>query len=185
MKRLIDIVGSIIGLILFFPFISFFVFSVFIKYKCNPFYTQERIGKNGKKFSIIKIRSMIPYAESISNWTTNNDKRITKIGKVMRKYNIDELPQFINVLKGDMSLVGPRPEIPKMVDRFEKQYKGYSIRKNVKPGMTGLSQAYGYRGDSCIFRRSVLDAFYVYRNNIFMDLFLIFLTIFRLKTRIQ
>ena len=177
MKRTIDVFGSIVGIILFSPVIIIFAILVLISERVFPFYTQQRVGKGGRIFRIYKIRSMVRDADKISNWTLENDPRITKIGKFMREWNIDELPQFLNVLKGDMSLVGPRPETPENVEKFEREYPGYHKRKRIKPGMTGFSQAHGYRGDTCIHKRKIMDWYYVKHQSTKLDLYLILKTI--------
>ncbi|MBQ4165352.1 MAG: sugar transferase, partial [Oscillospiraceae bacterium] len=115
--------------------------------------------------------------------STNSDPRKTKFGAVIRKLSIDELPQLVNVLKGDMSLVGPRPEIPFYVDAFKNEVPMYMIKHQVKPGMTGLAQVNGYRGDTSIKRRIELDVQYIENWNIFLDISILFKTVFRVVNK--
>jgi len=133
-KRIIDFIFSLIGLILLSPL--FLIIAILVKKEDggSVFFRQTRVGQNGKLFKIYKFRTMIENAEKLgAQVTKGNDPRITKIGKFLRKYKLDELPQLINVLKGDMSLVGPRPEVPKYVEPYKKEYE--EILK-VKPGIT-------------------------------------------------
>lgn len=177
MKRLLDIAGSIFGLVFFSPAMLVGSFLVWREDKHNPFYTQMRVGKDGKLFKIYKIRSMVIDADKgHDNWTLQNDSRVLKIGKFLRSSNIDELPQFWNVLKGDMSLVGPRPETPEHNEKFSSEIPGYAKRKRVKPGLTGLSQVMGYRGDTCMYKRAALDNLYIKKHNPLMDIWIMLRT---------
>lgn len=180
LKRFVDIIGSVVGITISLPIVILTAILVAWESKSFPFYKQKRVGLNGEIFTIYKIRSMVKDADKISNWTIDDDPRILKIGKYIRKWNIDELPQFWNVLTGDMSLVGPRPETPENVEKFENEFKTYHLRKQVKPGMTGLSQAFGYRGDTCMLRRTILDNYYVYNQSVLTDFILMVET---LKTK--
>lgn len=133
-KRLVDLLGSLLGLIVFLPI--FLIIVIRIKFDSqNPiFFRQTRVGKNGKLFKIYKFRTMVENGEKMGlQVSKSDDPRITKVGKFLRKYNLDEIPQFINVLRGDMSIVGPRPEVPKYVKLYKQDYR--EILK-VKPGMT-------------------------------------------------
>lgn len=184
-KRLVDIVVSLIALILLSPL--FLIVAIFIKIdsKGKVFYTQERVGQNQKKFKIYKFRSMIADAdkyldglkdknEKIGNsFKIKNDPRITRVGKFIRKYSIDELPQFLNVLKGDMSIVGPRPTLPEEVKNYSLEEKK---RLNVPQGITCLWQI--YERDNPDFNVQVkLDKEYIKKRNILFDIKLILLTI--------
>lgn len=152
-KRLFDVVVSIILIIGTFPLWLLLIVLVKISDGDSVFYTQERMGKNGKLFSIIKFRSMYSNAEKNGpTWATKQDKRITPIGKLLRKSHLDELPQLINVLKGDLSLVGPRPERPGFVDLLEAEIPHYHVRHFIKPGITGWAQI-KFR-----YARSVVDS---------------------------
>lgn len=173
MKRTIDIIGSLFGLTFFSPIIGFFSLLVWLEDRHNPFYTQLRVGKDGKLFRIYKIRSMVKDADKgHNNWTVKNDPRLLKIGNFIRTSNVDELPQFLNVLLGNMSLVGPRPETPEHNEKFSQEIPWYSKRKRIKPGMTGLSQMLGYRGDTCMRKRAALDNLYIRKSNIFFDFYI-------------
>ncbi len=112
-----------------------------------------------------------------SNWTVKNDPRLLKIGPFIRSSNIDELPQFLNVLIGNMSLVGPRPETPEHNKKFSAEIPWYSKRKRIKPGMTGLSQMMGYRGDTCMRKRAALDNLYIQKLNLIFDIYIMVRTI--------
>lgn len=143
-KRLIDLVLALIGIILTLPIIMFFAILIKLESAGSPFYVQERVGKNGKHFHIVKLRSMRIDAEKDGAlWAQVNDPRITRVGAFIRKTHIDELPQLVSVLKGDMSLVGPRPERPMFVAQFNREISGFANRLLVKPGMTGLAQVNG------------------------------------------
>ncbi len=142
-KRLIDILFALFGLILLIPFMLFI--SIMIKKDNGPvLFKQKRLGLNGKEFTLIKFRTMVIDAEKNGyKWTAKNDNRITRIGKILRHYRLDELPQLINILKGEMTLVGPRPELKYFYDEFEKYINGFSQRLLVKPGLTGWAQVNG------------------------------------------
>ena len=136
-KRFLDFILSLFGLLIIGTFLIFFIFLVWLEDHANPFYFASRVGKNNKSFKMIKIRSMVVDAEKKGAETIGlNDKRITKIGKKIRKYKIDELSQLLNVLVGDMSLVGPRPNTPKEVEKYNRQEQ---ILLKVKPGITDFS----------------------------------------------
>lgn len=131
-------------MILALPLILVFAILVMLETPGSPFYIQERVGKNGKHFNIIKLRSMRADAEKDgAKWAEVNDSRVTKVGAFIRKTRIDELPQLLSVLKGDMSLIGPRPERPMFTAQFNKEIKGFEYRLLVKPGLTGLAQVSG------------------------------------------
>ncbi|WP_407936264.1 sugar transferase [Litchfieldia alkalitelluris] len=143
-KRAIDLMLSMIGIILAIPIIVIFAILIVIETPGSPFYVQERVGKNGKFFKIVKLRSMRSDAEKNgAKWAEVNDCRITKVGAIIRKTRIDELPQLVSVLKGDMSMIGPRPERPMFTEIFNKEIVGFKDRLLVKPGLTGLAQVNG------------------------------------------
>lgn len=181
-KRIIDILASIIGVILLVPLTSIiWVANLFVKDSGPVFYTQERIGKKGKLFKLYKYRSMVVKADDkLAKYLAENeearkeykkykklknDPRITFIGKFIRKTSIDEFPQFINVLKGDMSLVGPRPYLPREIEDMGESYN--EIVK-VKPGLTGLWQVNG-RSDTTFDLRTQIDTDYVKRRSMILD----------------
>ena len=128
-----------------------------------------------------KFRSMYvqPPEEELNRWTTKGDPRVTRIGRFIRKFNIDEMPQFINVLKGDMSLVGPRPERPQFVEKFKEEIPRYMIKHQVRPGLTGWAQVNGYRGDTSIQKRIEHDLYYIENWTFGLDVKILFLTLFK------
>lgn len=172
-KRLLDIIVSIIALILSMPFI--FVVSIIIKINSSgpAIFRQVRVGKNGKEFTILKFRTMRIDAEVETGptWAKENDPRVTKVGYWLRKLRIDEIPQFWNVLKGDMSLVGPRPERPHFVNQFAKQIPLYTRRERVRPGITGWAQVKWKYGGSLdtVREKTKYDLFYIENISLKMD----------------
>ena len=163
LKRLEDVTGAIVGLLLYAPFIA--IAALLVK-RSSPgpvFYRQERCGENGKPFTIYKLRTMIVDAEEATGpvWAAPGDPRRTSVGVCLRRYNIDELPQLWNVLKGDMSLVGPRPERPHFVEKFKDDIDRYMWRHVSKPGMTGWAQVNGLRGNTSIEERIKYDLYYL------------------------
>ena len=177
-KRLLDIVGSLIGLILSAPVVAFFGALVYLESPGPVLYRQRRIGRNGKTFDMVKLRSMRLDAERNGEvgWSTKDDPRRLRIGAFMRKWNIDEVPQFWNVLKGEMSLVGPRPERPELIRNFKHQIPHYNARHTVKPGITGWAQVKGFRGDTDLTKRIIHDLYYVEHWNLLFDIQTILLT---------
>ena len=144
-------------------------------------FSQVRVGLSGKEFKMYKFRSMRVQDEESEKkeWTTKSDKRVTGIGRIIRKTSLDELPQLFNVLKGDMSLVGPRPERPQFVEQFKEEIPRYMIKHQVRPGMTGWAQINGFRGDTSIRGRIDHDLFYIENWSVWFDLKILFLTIFK------
>ncbi len=143
-KRGFDLAAAAIGLIIAAPIIGTFSLLIVLETPGSPFYIQQRVGKNGKNFYLIKLRSMRKDAEKQgAQWAAEHDPRVTKVGAVIRKTRIDELPQLLMVLKGDMSIIGPRPERPVFVQKFNREIQGFSRRLAVKPGLTGLAQVNG------------------------------------------
>lgn len=177
-KRTMDIVGSLIMLILSSPIMLVCAIVIKATMGGKVIFRQQRVGYNKKIFTMYKFKSMRDSSISDTAWSTDSDPRKTKFGAVIRKLSIDELPQLVNVLKGDMSLVGPRPEIPFYVDAFKNEVPMYMIKHQVKPGMTGLAQVNGYRGDTSIKRRIELDVQYIENWNIFLDISILFKTVF-------
>jgi len=180
-KRAFDIIVSLVGLILLLPF--FLVTAVLIKLtsKGPVFYIQTRVGLDGKHFKIIKFRTMITNAEKETGaiWSPPNDKRVTKIGRVLRKLSVDELPQLINVLAGHMSLVGPRPERPELVEKFKQHIPNYMLRHSVKTGITGWAQVHGLRGNTPLDKRIEFDIYYIQNWSFRLDLEILWRTILK------
>ena len=178
-KRLLDVIGASLGLLIFAPVILFFMGLVFLESRGPIIYRQWRLGRNGRRFQILKIRSMKLSAEHQSGprWAKPNDPRRLRIGVFMRNWNIDELPQFWNVLKGEMSLIGPRPERPELIESFKHEVPHYNARHNVKPGITGWAQVKGLRGDTDLAERITCDLFYLENWNLLLDLQILALTL--------
>jgi exopolysaccharide biosynthesis polyprenyl glycosylphosphotransferase len=183
MKRTADFVGSIFGLVVSVPVIAVLAALVYLESPGPIFYRQIRVGRGGRKFKIIKIRSMKLDAEKQSGarWATKDDDRRLKIGAFMRRWNLDELPQFWNVLGGDLSLVGPRPERPELIQKFRNDIPFYNARHNIIPGMTGWAQVNGLRGDTDLGERIRYDIFYIENWTLILDVQIMFMTFFRWK----
>jgi exopolysaccharide biosynthesis polyprenyl glycosylphosphotransferase len=180
LKRTWDIVGGIFGLVVFSPVIAYFCWRVYRESPGPVFYRQTRVGRNGQPFKIIKIRSMKLDAEQKSGaqWCVENDPRRLKVGAFMRRMNIDELPQFWNVLKGEMSLVGPRPERPELIQSFKSEIDYYNLRHTIKPGLTGWAQVNGWRGDTSLVSRIGCDIEYIERASVWFDFYIMLRTFF-------
>ena len=170
-KRVVDIIGSLLAIILFSPTMLIAAIAVKTTSKGPLIYKQERIGLNGAPFMMYKFRTMMVQTEDEEKkgWTTKNDPRVTKVGAVLRKLSIDEMPQFFNVLMGKMSLVGPRPERPQFVEKFKEQIPRYMVKHQVRPGITGWAQINGYRGDTSIRKRIDYDIYYIENWSMFFD----------------
>ena len=180
-KRSFDIVFSLMVIIVFSPL---FIFSALMVKLSSPgpiLFKQERVGLNRKRFYMYKFRSMRVQNpnEEVTKWTTENDPRKTWWGNIMRKTSIDEFPQFFNVLKGDMSVIGPRPERPYFVNKFKEEIPRYMIKHQIRPGITGWAQVNGFRGDTSIERRIEYDLYYIENWTFSMDIKIIFMTIFK------
>jgi len=177
LKRALDVFGAALGLIFLSPFLMFVAFLVRLESRGPVFYCQERMGLDGRPFQMIKFRSMRQDAESEGpGWTTPDDPRRTRIGAWMRTKNIDELPQFINVILGEMSLVGPRPERPVYVNKFRNAIPRYMERHREKAGMTGWAQVNGLRGDTSIAERTKYDLWYIENWSLWLDIKIILRT---------
>ncbi len=183
LKRMLDIFGAICGLILSAPLIAVFGGLVYLESPGPIFYRQRRLGCNNQSFFIVKIRSMRLDAErhGTVGWTVKDDPRRLRIGKLMRSWNIDEVPQFWNVLKGEMSLVGPRPERPELIENFKEQIPHYSARHGIKPGITGWAQVNGLRGDTDLVERIKCDLYYIENWNILLEFQILLMTFFKQK----
>lgn len=178
-KRFTDIVGSFLLIILFSPIMLAVAFVVRVSSKGPVIYKQERVGLHNRNFVMYKFRSMKINRCDELHFTTQNDDRTTRIGKFIRKCSLDELPQLFNVLKGDMSLVGPRPERPEFVEQFKEQIPRYMIKHQVRPGMTGWAQINGYRGNTSIQKRIEYDLYYIENWTLWFDIAILFQTIFK------
>lgn len=180
-KRTLDVVGALVGLVLTAPVVAAFSAMVWLESRGPVFYRQRRWGVNGVPFEIIKIRSMKLDAERSTGaqWCVKDDPRRLRVGSFMRKWNIDELPQFWNVLKGEMSLVGPRPERPELIAGFKHQIPHYNARHHSKPGMTGWAQVNGLRGDTDLGERIQCDLWYLENWSLWLDLQIMLLTFFK------
>ncbi|SCP95765.1 undecaprenyl-phosphate glucose phosphotransferase [Anaerobium acetethylicum] len=180
-KRMVDIVGAAAAIILFSPVMLVTAIIIRLTSKGPLIYAQERVGLHNKTFRMYKFRSMEVQApkEEQSAWTVKNDPRVTGIGKFIRKTSIDEFPQFFNVLMGDMSLVGPRPERPFFVEKFREEIPRYMVKHQVRPGLTGWAQVNGYRGDTSIRKRIDHDLYYIENWTMGFDIKILFLTVFK------
>ena len=180
-KRMVDIFGALAAIILFSPFMLAAAALIKLTSPGPLIYSQERVGLHNRTFKMYKFRSMVVQAPSDekAKWTTPHDSRVTPVGRFIRKTSIDEMPQFFNVLKGDMSLVGPRPERPLFVDKFKEEIPRYMIKHQVRPGITGWAQVNGYRGDTSITRRIEHDLYYIENWTLGFDFKILFLTIFK------
>ncbi|MFN2187533.1 MAG: undecaprenyl-phosphate glucose phosphotransferase, partial [Candidatus Promineifilaceae bacterium] len=180
-KRLMDILGSIVGLIVLSPLMMMTAIAVKLESPGPVFFVQERMGLDGKPFFMLKYRSMRQDAEQDGpGWTTEDDPRRTKLGTLLRKVDVDELPQFINVLLGEMSLVGPRPEQPFYVNMFRESVPRYMERHREKAGMTGWAQVNGLRGDTSVIERTRYDIWYSENWSILLDIKIMLRTIWQL-----
>lgn len=181
LKRLTDIAGAIVGLLLAGPLMLGIALAVKLSSRGPILYSQERMGLDGLSFHILKFRTMPVNAEQKSGavWAKPGDNRATFLGKLLRKSSLDELPQLINILRGEMSLVGPRPERPVFVDQFRHQIPGYMLRHKVKAGLTGWAQVNGWRGDTSLDRRIECDLFYIQNWSLWLDIRIILLTVVR------
>ena len=179
-KRIIDIIGATVGLFLSIPLLAIFGALLNRESPGPIIYRQKRTGRNGRDFWMFKIRSMRLNAEQNgAQWAKENDPRRLKIGAIMRKWNIDEVPQFWNVLKGDMSLVGPRPERPELIAQFKHKVAHYHARHTCLPGMTGWAQVNGWRGNTSLEERIRYDIWYVENWSVGLDLRIMILTLLR------
>lgn len=180
-KRIIDIIGSIFGLVIFSWAFVIIAIAIKVTSKGPIIFKQERVGLHNKKFTMYKFRSMIEQSDADEKkaWTIKDDPRTTKVGAFIRKISFDELPQFFNVLIGDMSLVGPRPEREQFVEEFRETIPRYMIKHQVRPGMTGWAQINGLRGNTEIDKRIQYDIWYIENWSLFLDIKILILTLFK------
>ncbi len=179
-KRVVDFLLASILFVLFLPVM--FVIGLLVKLgsKGPVFYRQDRLGLDGKPFPILKFRTMYQTPKSeIPKFTSIKDDRVTPLGRVLRRWSLDELPQLVNVIKGNMSLVGPRPERPFFIEEFRKRVPKYMLRHKVQAGMTGWAQVNGWRGDTSIEKRIEHDLFYIENWSVGLDFKILWLTIFK------
>ncbi len=180
-KRTIDLAGSLVVMILLSPFLLLVAILIKLDSPGPVFYVQERMGLDARSFLMFKFRSMRLDAEANGpGWTVKDDPRRTRIGAVLRRYSIDELPNLINVLLGDMSLVGPRPEQPTFVQQFRSLVPRYMDRHHEKAGLTGWAQVNGLRGDTSIYERTKYDLWYIENWSVWLDIKILIRTLFRL-----
>jgi len=178
MKRVMDVIGSLFGIIISSPILVIAALLVKISSPGPIIFKQERVGLHNKNFYMYKFRSMEQQSEEDEKkaWTVKNDPRVTPVGKFLRKTSLDELPQLFNILKGDMSLVGPRPERPLFVEKFKEEIPRYMIKHQIRPGLTGWAQVNGYRGDTSILKRIEYDLYYIENWTVGLDVKIILLT---------
>ncbi len=179
-KRGMDLVGSTIGLVLISPILLLLAIAIKLDSRGPAFFTQERMGLDARPFRMFKFRSMRLDSESHGpGWTVKDDPRRTRLGGLLRRYSLDELPNLINVLLGEMSLVGPRPEQPAFVEQFRKMVPRYMDRHHEKAGMTGWAQVNGLRGDTSIYERTKYDLWYIENWSIWLDIKILLRTFLR------
>lgn len=177
-KRLMDIAGSLVLILLSSPVMLFVAIGVKLSSPGPILFKQERVGREQKPFKMYKFRSMRVNAAQDTGWSTDSDPRKTRFGSFIRKYSLDELPQFFNVLMGDMSLIGPRPEVPFHVRHFKDEVPLYLLRQQVRPGITGWAQVHGLRGDTSIEARVKYDLWYIQNWSLMLDIRILFMTAF-------
>ena len=173
-----DVGGSLVLIVLTSLIMLWVAIGVMLSSPGPIIFKQERVGLNKRPFMMYKFRSMRVNAAEDSAWSTNSDPRKTRFGSIIRKFSLDELPQFFNVLKGDMSLVGPRPEIPFHVEHFKEEIPRYLVRQQVRPGLTGWAQINGLRGDTDIAERIRYDIWYIENWTVALDIKILFRTVF-------
>ena len=179
-KRIVDVITALAGLVVSSPVMLAAAIAVGCTSRGPVIFKQERIGLHNKPFRMYKFRTMEVQKPSreAQGWTTKNDPRVTRVGRFLRRTSIDELPQLFNILMGDMSVVGPRPERPQFVEKFKEEIPRYMVKHQVRPGLTGWAQINGYRGDTSIKRRIEYDIFYIENWTMSFDIKILFLTIF-------
>lgn len=181
MKRLLDLTVSGLILLALSPLLIVLAMAIELTSPGSVLFRQKRVGMNGRTFWIYKFRTMSPSPSEVSDiqWTVPQDTRVTPLGRFLRQTSLDELPQFLNVLRGEMSLVGPRPERPHYVNLFSQIIPGYAKRLSVKCGMTGWAQVNGWRGNTSIQKRLDHDLYYLQNRSLWLDLKILLLTLVR------
>ena len=179
-KRIVDVVGAIFMLVIFSPVMLISAILIKLTSPGPVIFSQERVGLHNRSFQMYKFRTMVVQDpdEEEKGWTTRNDPRVTRVGRILRMTSMDELPQIFNILRGDMSLVGPRPERPQFVEEFKEKIPRYMIKHQVRPGLTGWAQVNGLRGDTSIKMRVEYDLFYIENWTMSFDIKILFLTLF-------
>jgi Undecaprenyl-phosphate glucose phosphotransferase len=179
-KRSFDMIASTAALVLLSPLLGLIGLAIFMSSGAPVFYRQTRMGHDGRVFEMLKFRSMQRDAEeSGPGWTKSRDPRRTRLGRHLRRFNLDELPQLVNVMRGEMSLVGPRPERPTYIDEFRREVPGYMLRHKVRAGITGWAQVHGWRGDTSIRERVEHDLYYIQQWSFWLDIRILFMTLSR------
>ncbi len=179
-KRAFDLVAAATALLLLSPLLGAVAVAILATSGRPILYRQRRMGQDGRVFRMLKFRSMRPDAEAAGPaWTRDGDPRRTRLGRWLRRYGLDELPQLVNVLRGEMSLVGPRPERPAFIEAFRREVPGYMLRHKVRAGMTGWAQVHGWRGDTSIHERVEHDLYYVQSWSFWLDLRILAMTLIR------
>ena len=171
-KRVVDILVSGLAILVIAPLLLLLAAAVRLDGGPGILFRQERVGVDGRHFDVLKFRSMRPVddTESATNWSIAQDDRVSRLGRFLRMTSLDELPQLFNILRGDMSLVGPRPERPYFVDQFRGLYPSYEARHRVPSGLTGWAQVHGLRGDTSIADRARFDNYYIENWSLWLDL---------------
>jgi len=179
MKRGMDLAIAIAALIVLLPLFPLIALAIWIEDRGPIFYRQERMGLDGRSFMILKFRSMRVNAEASSGpvWATKDDPRRTSVGSFLRAWSLDELPQVWNVLTGDMSIIGPRPERPTFVREFKHKIPRYMLRHRVKSGITGWAQVHGWRGNTSIKKRIQYDLYYIQNWSLSLDFKILWMTL--------
>ncbi len=180
-KRTFDIISCSFAVLLLSPLFLILALMVKLSSKGPVFFRQKRVTRDGRVFEMLKFRSMrtdMP-EQNGPHWTEEDDPRVTKLGRILRKTSLDELPQFFNVLSGSMSLIGPRPERPELVEEFKKTIPGYDLRHKVKAGISGWAQVNGLRGNTSIEKRVAFDLYYIRNWSVFLDFKIVILTFFK------
>jgi len=177
----VDVAITLPVLIALAPLLAVLALAVRITSGSPVFYRQQRMGLDGHVFDMIKFRTMRDDAEAETGpvWTSEDDPRRTRVGSFLRATNLDELPQIWNVLKGDMSVVGPRPERPVFIERFKREVPGYMLRHKVKAGLTGWAQVHGWRGDTSLHERIEHDIYYIQNWSLGLDLRILLMSVWR------
>jgi len=178
LKRGFDILVSLLGLIVLSPLMLIIAVAIKLSSPGPVLFKQERVGLNKKHFTMLKFRSMKVNDAQDTAWSKDEDSRRTAVGSILRKFSLDELPQLFNVLGGDMSLIGPRPEIPFFVEQFRETVPLYMVKNQVRPGITGWAQVNGYRGDTSIPKRIEHDIWYIENWSFGLDMKIILMTVF-------